>query len=173
MTDATGCPVVGGVAVQLHGGGRHTSDIDIYSEDFWDAHTRLEAAGILWNAARREHVIEGVPVHMVKEDSLGGPPKRVSTIRGVRVLSLADLIRAKLTVGLDAPRRAKDIAHVIDLIQRIPLKKDFAAKLPTKLRAPFKRLVDDVHGPRRTSTGYASLLRIHGSRRSQRFAQGL
>lgn len=173
MSDATGCAIVGGVAVMLHGGGRHTYDIDIYSEDFWASHEKLVAAGITWDNDRREHLIDGVAVHMVKEDSLGGPPKRISTIRGIRVLSLADLIRAKLTVGLNEPRRAKDIAHVVDLIQRIPLGKDFAAKLPTKLRAPFKRLVDDVSGPRRTSLGYAALLRAHGSTRSRRFAKGL
>ncbi|MFO0858862.1 MAG: hypothetical protein U0640_16065 [Phycisphaerales bacterium] len=150
VTDATNCPVVGGIAVILHGGGRSTSDIDIYSEDFWQTHLQLTEAGIQWDSANREHVVDGVAVHMVKDDSLGGPPKRISTIKGVKVISLADLIRAKLTVGLTAIRRSKDIAHVIDLIQRVPLKKDFAAKLPKHLRKPFKELVDDVHGKRHT-----------------------
>lgn len=150
VTDATNCPVVGGIAVILHGGGRSTSDIDIYSEDFWQTHLQLTEAGIQWDSASREHVVDGVAVHMVKDDSLGGPPKRISTIKGVKVISLADLIRAKLTVGLTAIRRSKDIAHVIDLIQRVPLKKDFAAKLPKHLRKPFKELVDDVHGKRHT-----------------------
>lgn len=151
VTDASGCPVVGGVAVMLHGGGRNTSDIDIYSPDFWATHEKLEAAGILWDADRREHLIDGVAVHMVKEDSLGGPPKRVSVIDGVRVIGLADLVRAKLTVGLQHVRRSKDIAHVIDLIENVPLDTSFAAKLPPALRAPFKELVDQVHGPRRAS----------------------
>ncbi len=150
VTDATNCPVVGGIAVILHGGGRATSDIDIYSEDFWQTHLKLTEAGIKWDDANREHIVDGVAVHMVKDDSLGGPPKRISTIKGVKVISLADLVRAKLTVGLTAIRRSKDIAHVIDLIQRVPLKKDFAAKLPKHLRKPFKELVDDVHGKRRT-----------------------
>lgn len=146
VTDAAGAPVVGGIAVVLHGGGRHTSDIDIYSEDFWATHERLEAAGIMWDAKRREHIAGKVPVHMVGADSLGGPPRRVSTIEGVRVISLADLIRAKLTVGLQEVRRSKDLTHVIDLIAAIPLGKDFAAKLPRRLQAPFKELVDQVHG---------------------------
>lgn len=150
VTDITDCPVVGGIAVILHGGGRSTSDIDVYSTDRWATHELLEAAGICWDSQRREHVIEGVAVHMVQDDSLGGPPKRISTIKGVKVISLADLIRAKLTVGLTAIRRSKDIAHVVDLIQRVPLKKDFAAKLPKHLRKPFKELVDDVHGKRNT-----------------------
>lgn len=151
VTDATGSPVVGGVAVILHGGGRSTYDIDIYSSDFWATHTLLEKAGIMWNAERREHMVDGVAVHMVDDESLGGSPKRISTIRGVKVISLADLVRAKLTVGLTELKRSKDITHVIDLIQRVPLKKDFAAKLPKHLRAAFKELVEQVHGTRRTS----------------------
>ncbi len=145
-------PVVGGIAAMLHGCGRTTRDIDIYAEDFWRTHEQLEAAGYLWNSERREHVTpEGVPVHMVGADELGGVPKRQSTIRGVKVISLADLVRAKLVSGLESPRRAKDIADVLELIRVVPLKKDFAAKLPTKLRSAFKQLVDDVHEPRRTT----------------------
>lgn len=151
VTQATGCPIVGGVAVMLHGGNRNPSDIDIYTSDMWETHRKLEAAGILWNAERHEHLIDGVAVHMVKDDSLGGPPKHISTIDGVKVIGLADLIRGKLTVGLESIRQSKDIAHVIDLITLIPLKKDFAAKLPKHLRSAFKELVDDVHGPHRTS----------------------
>ncbi|MBX9736836.1 MAG: hypothetical protein K2X32_07915 [Phycisphaerales bacterium] len=151
VTDATGCPVVGGIAVVLHGGGRTTRDIDIYSEDFWATHTLLESAGYQWVPSRREHLVDGVPVHMVKEDSLGGPPKRISTIRGIKVIGLADLVRGKLTVGLSTVSRSKDIADVLELIRIVPLKKDFAAKLPTKLRSAFKRLVNEIHEPRRTT----------------------
>lgn len=135
----------------LHGGGRNTSDIDVYSEDFWETHQRLEASGIMWDAGAREHRVEGVAVHMVGPESLGGPPKRTSTIKGVSVIGLADLVRGKLTVGLKAVKRSKDIAHVIDLIEAVPLDKSFASKLPTSLRAPFKTLVDQVREPRRTS----------------------
>lgn len=153
VTRATQCPVVGSVAVILHGGGRTTRDIDIFSSNFWETHQRLEAHGILWNSAKREHVIDDVPVRLVPADSLGGEPERLTTIKGVLVVGLADIIRAKLAVGLEHVHRSKHIAHVIDLIERIPLKKDFAAKLPTKLRAPFKELVEQVHGPRRTTIG--------------------
>lgn len=149
VTDASGAPAVGGVAVILHGWGRTTRDIDIYSADFHATHEKLETAGFKWDPRRREHSIEGVPIHLVADDSLGGPPGRVSTIRGVRVIGLADLMRGKLTVGLENINRAKDIADVIELIRLVPLKKDFAAKLPKHLRAPFKQLVEQVHGPRR------------------------
>ena len=102
----------------------------------------------MWNPERREHVLSGIAIHMVGPDSLGGPPKRISTIRGVKVIGLADLIRGKLTVGLDVPGRFKDLAHIEDLIVRVPLGKDFAAKLPTRLRAPFKKLVEGTHDQR-------------------------
>lgn len=151
VTDATGCPVVGGIAVALHGWKRYTGDIDIYSEDFWATHELLEQAGMHWDSKGREHLIDDVAIHMVKDDSLGGPPNRISTIDGVKVIGLADLIRGKLTVGLESIRRSKDIADVVELIRVVPLKKDFATKLPRHLRAPFKALVEDVHGPRRTT----------------------
>jgi len=150
VTEVTGCPVVGGIAVALHGWPRFTGDIDIYSTDFWETHLRLADAGIQWDPKGREHIIDGVAIHMVKDDSLGGPPKRISTIDGVKVISLADLIRGKLTVGLDVVNRRKDILDVLELIRLVPLKKDFAAKLPTHLRKPFKTLVDEVHEPRRS-----------------------
>jgi hypothetical protein len=163
VTEISGCPVVGGIAVALHGWARYTGDIDIYSSNFWETHQKLEAAGIMWNAGRREHLCDGIAVHMVPDEALGGPPKRVSTIKGVRVIGLADLIRGKLIVGLEETRRAKDIADVIELIRVIPLKKDFASKLPTKLRAPFKRLVDEVHEPRRTPLPTLKFFKTYGN----------
>jgi hypothetical protein len=151
VTEAADAPVVGGLAVALHGWQRYTRDIDIYSDDFKATHEKLLRAGMPWNARKREHLIGGVPIHMVPNESLGGPPKRISTIKGVKVISLADLIRGKLTVGLVAIDRAKDLADVVELIRVLRLKKDFAAKLPTALRAPFKEIVEQVHGPRRTT----------------------
>lgn len=161
VTTATGAPVVGGVAVVLHGGGRHTGDIDVYAEDFWSTHEKLEAAGIRWDSDRGEHLVDGVAVRMVSEEMLGGPPQRTSTIEGVKVIALADLVRAKLTAGLSGVRRSKDLTHVIDLIADVPLDKSFAAKLPRQLRPAFKALVDQVHGPRRTSLPPAQFRRLY------------
>jgi len=151
VTDVTGCPVIGGIAVILHGGPRATRDIDIYSENLWETHTKLEAAGMLWQGSQKQHLIDGVPIHMVPAETFGGVPKRLSTIRGVKAIGLADLIRSKLTLGVKGIRRSRDITHVLDLIEAIPLKRDYAAKLPTALRGAFKHLVDEVHEPRRTS----------------------
>lgn len=161
VTAATGAPVVDGVAVVLHGGGRHTRDIDVFAEDFWATHEKLEAAGIRWDSDRREHLVDGVAVHMVSAEMLGGVPQRISTIEGVKVIGLADLVRAKLTTGLSTVRRSKDLTHIIDLIADIPLDKSFAAKLPRHLRPAFKALVDQIHGPRRTAMPPAKFRKLY------------
>lgn len=150
VTAATGEPVVGGMAVMLYGGAGVTGDIDIYSADRWTTHERLEAVGILWNAGAREHRAGDIGVHMVASEYFGAAPRQVRSIRGVKVVGLQDLVRSKLALGLTALRHIVHIADVIELIGAVPLKKNFAAKLPKHLRAPFKELVDQVHEPRRT-----------------------
>lgn len=173
VTQASGCPVVGGLAVVLHGWGRYTRDIDIYSTDFKQTHEKLLAAGIEWDAKRREHVVDGVPVHMVGDDSLGGPATRPSTIRGVKVIRLVDLIRGKLTVGLENINRGKDVVDVIELIRIVPLKKDFAPRLPKNLRGAFKELVDQVHAPRRTTLSFRAYFKKHGGASAKDAAERL
>ncbi len=158
---ATGRPIIGGVAVMLHGGGRTTCDIDILVDDPWATHLRLEQAGMLWDASAREHRVDGVPIHMIDVPTFGGPVGRVGTIKGVRVVGLADLVRAKLALGLSSVRRSKDLAHVVDLIERVPLDKAFAGRLPPALRRPFKDLVEQVRGPRRTTIAPHAFRRIH------------
>jgi len=150
VTDVSGWPMVGGIAVFLHGYARTTQNFDIYTSDTLATHEKLIAASIRFDARHKEHVIQGVAIHMVGDDSLGGPPKRTSTIRGVKVVGLADLVRGKLTVGTTSMNRAKDIADVIEPVRALPLKKDSAPKLPKHLRPAFKVLVEQVHEPRRT-----------------------
>lgn len=150
VTAVTGEAVVGGMAVMLYGGAGATGDIDIYSTDRWKTHERLEASGILWHSAAREHRIGDVGVRMVASECFGSSPQQMTSICGVKVVGLEDLVRSKLALGLTALRNIVHIADVIELISAVPLKKDFAAKLPKHLRAPFKELVDQVHEPRRT-----------------------
>lgn len=139
-------PVLGGVAVFLHGYRRTTEDIDLFTADTTAARAAIEALGGTWDDARREFILDGVPVHLVTARETSDAPKLVSEVEGVRVVSLADLIRFKLHSGLNTPGRTQDIADVEGLVRNIPLDKSFAAKLPSELRSPFKSIVEAVHG---------------------------
>jgi hypothetical protein len=144
VSEATGAPILGGIAVFLHGYRRTTQDIDLYAEDPEQAAAALEGLGAKWDPGARQHVLDGVPIHLVTDKEVGGPPAETVELRGCRVVSLADLIRLKLESGLDRIARAKDLADVVELIRALELDKEFAAKLPKPLRKPFKRLVEAV-----------------------------
>lgn len=142
---ALGLPVLGGVAVFLHGYRRTTDDLDVFAGDTEAARAAIESLGGVWDPRAREFVIEGVPVQLVTAEQTGEPPRHISEIDGIRVVSLADLIRFKLRAGLSTPGRTRDLADVEELVRRVPLDKAFAAKLPTEQRAAFKKMVDAVH----------------------------
>lgn len=142
--EATGAPVLGGVAVFLHGYPRTTADVDLFAEDAKKVGAALRRAGATWNARKREFVLDSVPIQLVTSEQTGGTPEHVSVIRGIPVVGLPDLIRFKLRTGLDNLNRVKDLADVVELIRRIPLDKRFATRLPKSQRAAFKKLVDAV-----------------------------
>ena len=137
-------PVIGGIAVYLHGGGRSTIDLDLYTADRSATAAQLEAAGAVWDRGGREHVLDGVRIHTVTPDDARVKVQKTSIIDGVRVVTLKDLVAIKLLCGLKNPGRSKDIGDVEDLISSIPLDKRFASKLPRSIRPEFKALVDAV-----------------------------
>jgi len=143
-TSATGAPVLGGIAVFLHGYRRTTEAIDLHTSDSSATAQQLRDLGAEWQRSTREFRLEGVPIHLVTATQTGGPPKTVTEIQGIKVVSLADLVRFKLRSGLDRPERSQDIADVVELIRRVPLDKRFAARLPKEQRDPFEKLVDAV-----------------------------
>ncbi len=144
LRDRVDAPVLGGVAVYLHGGGRATIDLDFYTADRRFTADQLEAAGADWDRSNREHVLDGIRIHTVTPDDAKHVVERTSIIDGVRVVSLKDLIAIKLICGLNNRGRAKDLGDVEELIRAVPLDKRFAGKLPRDLRAPFKSMVDGV-----------------------------
>jgi hypothetical protein len=144
-------PVLGGIAVYLHGGGRSTVDLDFYTADRPATAAQLEAAGARWNKADREHVLDGVSIHTITPEDAGVEIEKTSIIDGIRVVTLKDLVAIKLISGLKNPGRSKDLGDVEHLIREIPLDKRFAAKLPAAIRREFKALVDAVRtGERNT-----------------------
>jgi hypothetical protein len=102
------------------------------------------AAGARWDAEAREHVLNGVRIRTVTPDDARHVVEKTSVIRGVRVVSLSDLIAIKLLCGLENAGRSKDIADVEELVRGIPPDKRFAGKLPPPLRVPFESIVDAV-----------------------------
>jgi hypothetical protein len=143
-------PVLGGIAVYLHGVGRSTVDLDLYTPDRKLTASQLETAGARWDSANREHVLDGVRIHTVTAQDAGVTVERSTIIDGVRVVSLADLIAIKLLCGLKHPARSKDLGDVEELIRATKLDKRFAAKLPKSLRAEFKGMVDAVRSSERS-----------------------
>ncbi len=141
----TGSPVLGGVAVFLHGYRRTTEDVDLFVTDTDAAAKAIQDAGALWDKAARQHALEGVPVHLVTEQQTGSAPRSTVVIRGVKVVALPDLIAFKLHSGLGRVERAKDLADVVELIRCVPLDKAFASQLPARFRNDFKKLVEAVH----------------------------
>ena len=150
IRDRVVAPVLGGIAVYLHGWARTTIDLDLYTPDRRITAEQLVAAGAKWDRARKEHVLDGVRIHTVTPEDAKHTVEQTSIIDGVRVVSLKDLIAIKLICGLNNPGRAKDIADVQELIRAIPLDKRFAGKLSRELRASFKTLVDGVRASDRS-----------------------
>jgi hypothetical protein len=146
-------PVLGGIAVYLHGYERTTTDLDLYTPNRALTDQQLQAAGARWDTARREHLLNDVRIHTVTPEDARHVVEKTSIIEGIRVVSLKDLIAIKLICGLKNPHRAKDIADVMELVREIPLDKRFAAKLPKELRAEFKSFVDVVRGGKRSGDG--------------------
>lgn len=134
--------IVGGVAVVLHGHVRTTLDVDVYTpppaQPFADA---LRENGFSFSSKRREFEREGVPVHLVTETQIPTPPKRTTTIDGILVPSLEDLINIKLRSGRDNLLRAQDLADVIGLIRAHALTGEFTSKIDKDLRPAFRELV--------------------------------
>jgi hypothetical protein len=153
LTASIDAPVLGGIAVILHGYPRTTIDLDLYTPDRVVTDAQLRAAGARWDAPRREHLLNDVRIHTVTPEDAGHVVEKSSVIRGVRVVSLKDLIAIKLRTGLRHVHRGKDIVDVQELIGRVPLDKNFAAKLPKDLRAEFKALVDVVRAGKKANEG--------------------
>src|SRR4051794_19925440 len=65
LTARIDAPVLGGIAVILHGYPRTTVDLDLYTPDRRITDEQLRAAGARWHVAEREHVISDVRVHTV------------------------------------------------------------------------------------------------------------
>lgn len=159
--NSVGHAIVGGVAVCLHGYRRNTVDLDLLvrAEDASQVQSSFEAAGFAWHASDKEfRSSSGVPIHLVFAGEREGPgqaatfpnptdPLHVTLIESLPVLSLAQLIQAKLACGLGDMRRThKDFADVVELIAIHRLDGSFARMLHKSVRKEFRALVKRVGG---------------------------
>ena len=130
-------------------------DLDLYAADRAAVAAQLVAAGARWDKSSREHILDGVPIHMLTPQETGVTIERTSIIDGIRVVTLKDLIAIKLLCGLKTPGRAKDLGDVQELIRSVPLDKRVAAKLPREIRGEFKGMVDAVRARDRARPGHS------------------
>ena len=153
--------IVGGVAVCLHGYRRNTVDLNllIRPADAASLRTLLEGDGIAWDATAKEfRCPSGVPVQLLMAGETEGPgqptvfpdpadTQYLTAIEGLPVLSLPQLIQAKLACGLGNLRRThKDFADVVELIAIHELDGSFARLLHKSVRKEFKELLQRVRG---------------------------
>jgi hypothetical protein len=152
--------LIGGLACFLHGYRRNTVDVDLLvpAAESEKVRAALEEEGFTYDVQRREfRLVEGVPLQLVMSGSLPGrsttsavvfpepdDPQATEEIEGFRTLALARLIEVKLASALANPRRARDGADVMELIDIHGLDKSYAPKLNRAVRPEFKRLVDIV-----------------------------
>lgn len=151
--------IVGGVAVCLHGYRRNTVDLDllIRPEDSSQFRAVLDAGGFQWFAAEREYRSpSGIAVQVLLTGDSAGPGQSVKfpdptgnrvieTIEELPVLSLSELIQAKLACGIGNLRRThKDFADVVELIAIHKLDGSFARFLHSSVRDEYRALVKRV-----------------------------
>ncbi len=138
--------VIGAVALNQHGYRRFTEDIDLLltKEGLEKFREQLVGLGYVpaFQGARKKFrtTEENIPVEIITSGEFPGDglPKPVSfpdpsehfvVIEGIKTISLEKLIELKLTSGISASDRLKDLADVQELIKLKNLDESFAEKL--------------------------------------------
>lgn len=155
--------VIGAIALNQHGYRRFTEDIDLLLTKEGLEQFREKLVGLGYRPAfagakkKFRTTEENVPVEIITsgEFPVDGKPKPVRfpdpnefsvEIEGVKTISLEKLIELKLTSGISAPDRLKDLADVQELIKIKNLGADFADKLNEFVREKFLELQKAVAG---------------------------
>jgi hypothetical protein len=149
--------VIDAVALNQHGYRRFTEDIDLLLtkeglERFRDQLVGLGYVAAFEGAQRKFRTTEeNVPVEVITAGEFPGDglPKPVSfpdpdeysvIIDGIKTISLEKLIELKLTSGISAGDRLKDLADVQELIKLKGLDESFAGKLNEFVREKYLEL---------------------------------
>lgn len=149
--------VIGAIALNQHGYQRFTSDIDLLltNEGLQKFHERLVGPGYrpAFEGARKKFrtTSENVPVEVITSGEYPGDglPKAVQfpnpgdvavVIDGIKTLSIEKLVELKLSSGMSAPDRLKDLADVQELIKLKGLDEEFAKKLNGYVQGKYLEL---------------------------------
>ena len=149
--------VIGAIALNQHGYRRFTEDIDLLltKAGLDDFHSKLVDLGYrpAFTGARKTFRTTGenVPVEVITSGEYPGDglPKPVRfpnpgdvavVIDGVKTLTLEKLVELKLTSGISAPDRLKDLADVQELIKLKGLDANFAERLNEYVREKYLEL---------------------------------
>jgi hypothetical protein len=153
--------VIGAVALNQHGYHRFTEDIDILltREGLEDFRNKLVGLGYrpAFTDARKKFrtSAENVPIEVITAGEFPGDglPKPVDfpepgesciEIDGIKTLTLEKLIELKLTSGMTAGDRLKDLADVQELIKLKGLDAAFAKQLNEFVRPKYLELYEAV-----------------------------
>jgi hypothetical protein len=149
--------VIGAIALNQHGYQRLTVDIDLLmtKEGLQKFRDHLVGRGYrpAFSGATKqfktsednirvdvitagEYPGDGKPKPVVFPD----PGEHSEEIAGVRTISLPKLLELKLTSGMTAPDRLKDLADVQEMIKAKGLGEDFAQTLDESVRQKFREL---------------------------------
>lgn len=153
--------VIGAVALNNHGYRRFTEDIDLLLttdglKRFTETLVGLGYRPAFTGATKKFRTTgENIPVDIVTAGEFPGDgvPKPVQfpnpsefavVIDGVKTISLEKLVELKLTSGMTAGDRLKDLADVQELIKLKNLNQDFAERLNEFVRAKYLELYEGV-----------------------------
>ena len=157
--------VIGGMALTIHGYVRATQDVDLLmtAEGLEAFRSSLVGRGFVpaFTGATKmfKDAATGVPVEIITSGEFpgDGKPKSVSfpdpalaavELDGIRVVRLTTLVELKLSSGLTAPDRLKDLADVQELIRTLGLPESLAQEIDESVRPEYLKLWKSVQ-PRR------------------------
>ena len=156
QTEGIEYAVIGGMALAAHGYERFTSDVDLLTtrEGLDAIHQKLIGRGYTasFSGARKSirDTQAGVTIEFITAGEFpgDGKPKPVAfpdpqtasvELEGYSVIALSKLIELKLSSGLSAPHRQRDLVDVQDLIKALELPRSLGEQLDPSVREEFDK----------------------------------
>jgi hypothetical protein len=151
--------VIGGLAVNVHGHIRVTTDIDIVvtRDGRTRVHELLAGCGFLppftgsrnlrdtSNGVKIDLLLAGEPAGTDDPKPIVFPDPSAEPVfvhEGVRYVTVERLVELKLASGMSNPARLKDLADVVSLIGSVRMPRDFGERLHPWVRAKWYELWD-------------------------------